>query len=196
MANLITLSRLTLAFIIVAIALYANTSIQFINAPLVIIIILLDGLDGIIARKCKETSVFGAVFDIAADRIIEITLWITLAQLNIVSIWVALIFLSRGILVDSLRNQHAYRGNMPFSIMRTSFGKFLVASRTMRFTSGLIKLMVFSWLFFLIPASETWPQVFVTYDTLFNCISNFLIYLSVAICLARGIPVIAESILT
>lgn len=195
MANLITLFRLTSVFVIGAIALYADTPWQFLNPPLIIINILLDGLDGIIARKHNEDSVFGALFDIAADRIIEITLWFILAQLNVVSVWIALIYLTRGILVDNLRTPHANLGNMPFSIMKTSLGKFLVGSRTMRFASGLIKLITFSWLFFMIPASDAWPTFFVTYDFLFSWISNILIYTSVAICLARGIPVIMETAL-
>ena len=195
MANLITLFRLMSVFIIGAIALYAAPQWQLINAPLIIINILLDGLDGKIARARNETTVFGAVFDIAADRIIEITLWLILAELGAVSIWIAIIFVTRGILVDSLRKHHADQGKLPFSIMRTPLGKFLVASRTMRFAIGFIKLITFSWLFFLIPAAEIWPQIFVIHNDLFSYISNILVYTSVTISLARGIPVILEAII-
>ena len=195
MANLITLFRLMSVFIIGAIALYAAPQWQLLNAPLIIINILLDGLDGKIARARNETTVFGAVFDIAADRIIEITLWLILAELGAVSIWIAIIFVTRGILVDSLRKHHADQGKLPFSIMRTPLGKFLVASRTMRFAIGFIKLITFSWLFFLIPAAEIWPQIFVIHNDLFSYISNILVYTSVTISLARGIPVILEAII-
>jgi len=195
MANLITLFRLMSVFIIGAIALYAAPQWQLINAPLIIINILLDGLDGKIARARNETTVFGAVFDIAADRIIEITLWLILAELGAVSIWIAIIFVTRGILVDSLRKHHADQGKLPFSIMRTPLGKFLVASRTMRFAIGFIKLITFSWLFFLIPAAEIWPQIFIIHNDLFSYISNILVYTSVTTSLARGIPVILEAII-
>ncbi|OGT07755.1 MAG: hypothetical protein A2V89_02095 [Gammaproteobacteria bacterium RBG_16_37_9] len=195
MANLITLFRLMSVFIIGAIALYAAPQWQLLNAPLIIINILLDGLDGKIARARNETTVFGAVFDIAADRIIEITLWLILAELGAVSIWIAIIFVTRGILVDSLRKHHADQGKLPFSIMRTPLGKFLVASRTMRFAIGFIKLITFSWLFFLIPAAEIWPQIFIIHNDLFSYISNILVYTSVTISLARGIPVILEAII-
>lgn len=193
MANLITFVRLMSVFIIGAIALYATPTWQLLNTPLIIINILLDGLDGIIARSRNETSVFGAVFDIAADRIIEITLWIILAYLHAVSVWVALLFLTRGILVDSLRKTHANQGKTPFSIMTTPLGKFLVASRTMRFAYGTTKLVAFSWLFFLIPAIEIWPHFFISHAYLICYISNFLISTAVAICLARGIPIIVEA---
>lgn len=193
MANLITLLRLASVFVIGAIALYADTSWQFLTPPLIIINILLDGLDGIVARIHKEDTVFGALFDIAADRIIEITLWMILAKLNIVPIWIALIYLTRGILVDSLRAPHARQGNMPFSIVKTHLGKFLVASRTMRFASGLIKLVTFSWLFFIIPAASTWPEIFTANSILISWLNNILIYTAVTICLARGLPVMLET---
>ena len=194
MANLITLFRLLLLFIIVAIALYASPKWQLLNSLLIIINIILDGLDGITARLRNETSVFGAVFDIATDRIIEITLWVVLAKLNMVSIWIAIIFVTRGILVDSLRNSCASQGRTPFSIMTTRAGEFLVKSRTMRFLSGLTKLLVFSWLFFLIAAVEAWPQTFSAYHYICDLVSNILISSAVILCLARGIPVILESI--
>ena len=192
MANLITFIRLLLVFIIGATALYVEVPWQFLNVPLIIVAILLDGLDGIIARKRNESSVFGAVFDIAVDRITEIALWIILTQLSMVSGWVAIIFLTRGILVDSLRKPYADQGQLPFSIMRTPLGKFLVASRTMRFAAGFIKLITFSWLFFLLPAAEFWPQTFINYYPIINTISNTLVYTAVAICLLRGIPVVLE----
>ncbi|OGT08564.1 MAG: hypothetical protein A2V89_05015 [Gammaproteobacteria bacterium RBG_16_37_9] len=195
MANLITLFRLISVFIIGAIALYAEPQWQLLNPPLIIINILLDGLDGKIARMRNESSVFGAVFDIAADRIIEITLWLILADLGMVSIWIAIIFVTRGILVDSLRKHHADQGKLPFSIMKTPLGKFLVASRTMRFAIGFIKLVTFSWLFFLIPAAEIWPQIFIVNHELLNYISNTLVYSMVTISLVRGVPVILEAVI-
>ena len=195
MANLITLIRLAAVFVIGAIALYAPAPWQLLNVPLIIINILLDGLDGYIARARHETSVFGAVFDIAADRIIESVLWMVLASLGMVSIWVAIILITRGILIDSLRKPHTHKGTSPFGIMKTALGKFLVASRTMRFTVGLFKLITFSWLFFLVPAPDLWPQMVIDNYAMFNLISNVLVCTTIIICLARGIPVALEALL-
>jgi CDP-diacylglycerol---glycerol-3-phosphate 3-phosphatidyltransferase len=195
MANLITFIRLAQVFIIAAIALYAPAQWQLLNAPLIMINIILDGLDGIIARVRHEASVFGAVFDIAADRTIELVLWVVLVKLGMVSIWVAIIIITRGVLVDSLRKPHTDQGEVPFGIMRTAFGKFLVASRTMRFAIGFLKMVTFSWLFFLAPASTLWPQMVMTHYVLFDFISSMLVFVTVTICLARGIPVILEAIL-
>ena len=71
MANIITLLRLLLVFVITALIEYASPLWQLLNVPLVMIIMSLDGVDGIVARACKETSLFGAVFDVAADRIMD-----------------------------------------------------------------------------------------------------------------------------
>lgn len=191
MANLITLIRLLAVFVIGAIALYAPHPWQLLNAPLIIINILLDGLDGMVARWRHEDSVFGAIFDIAADRIIECVLWMILAAIGTVSIWIPIIIVTRGVLIDSLRKPSTVKGKAPLSIMKTEIGKFLVASRTMRCAIGLFKLITFSWVYFLIPAHALWPQTFMSY----YLINDILVYTTVAICLARGIPVILEAIL-
>jgi CDP-diacylglycerol--glycerol-3-phosphate 3-phosphatidyltransferase len=193
MANLITFIRLIEVFIITALALYAPPVWQLLNVPLIIINITMDGIDGHVARIRNETSVFGAVFDITADRIIESVLWITLVSLGLVSVWVAIVLITRGILIDSLRKPHTHQGKPPFNIMKTNIGKFLVASRIMRFTVGLAKLVTFSWLFFLIPAPAIWPTMWLANYDLLNVVSIILISITVLICLARGIPVILES---
>lgn len=195
LANAITFIRLILVFIISALALYASPTWQLVNVPLVIIMIAMDGLDGIIARARNETSLFGAVFDIAADRIIEITLWIILAKINLVSVWVAIIFVTRGILVDSLRHQRVEEKQTPFSIMRTKLGKFLVADKGVRTFYAVLKLITFTWLFFIPSLSNLWVNLWYNNILLFDLISAVLIYSTIAMCLIRGIPVLLETLL-
>jgi CDP-diacylglycerol---glycerol-3-phosphate 3-phosphatidyltransferase len=192
MANFITLLRMGLVFIVVAIALYANPVWQLINPFLIVFIMLLDALDGIIARARNEASLFGAVFDIAADRFIEIAVWTLLAKINLVSTWIPLIFLFRGVLVDGLRYEHAGKGIAPFNIMQSKLGKFLVASRFMRFFYGTIKLVAFSWLLFMQPAPLVFSMFYKHYAFTLQIISNVLIYITLITCLVRGIPVLYE----
>ncbi|MFA6409622.1 MAG: CDP-alcohol phosphatidyltransferase family protein [Gammaproteobacteria bacterium] len=195
MANLVTFLRLFLVFIITALVEYAPPMWQLLNVFLLIIIMALDGLDGIIARFRKEDSLFGAIFDIAADRIIEITLWITLLGSGFVSVWVPIIFVVRGVLVDNLRKKYSDSGRSPFSIMQTKWGQFLVASRTMRFTYGGFKLITFAWLLFLFPATQLWSAFFTSKMTGILIFNDFLIYSTVILCLLRGLPVIFEAII-
>ena len=92
-----------------------------------------DGLDGYIARKRNETSLFGALFDIAGDRIVELTLWIVAADIDLVPIWVPLVFIIRGVIVDTIRSSNAVaEGVAPFALMRSPLGKFIVAGKFMR----------------------------------------------------------------
>jgi CDP-diacylglycerol---glycerol-3-phosphate 3-phosphatidyltransferase len=103
MANLITLLRFLLLFLLVAMAYWASPSMQLVNAPLLVLIIALDGLDGWVARRRGETSVFGSIFDIAVDRVVENVLWIVLGDLGLIPIWVAIVFIVRGAIVDAIR---------------------------------------------------------------------------------------------
>ena len=195
MANFITLLRLLLLFLVIALVQYASPTWQLLTAPLSIVVMLLDVADGMIARARQETSLFGAVFDIATDRIIEISLWVVLLKSNFVSIWIPIIFVVRGVLVDALRKKYSDLGLEPFSIMRTVLGRFCVSSRSMRFLYGMFKLISFAWLLFLLPASVLWSNVYSANLPLISMVSYILIYSTLAICLIRGIPVILETIL-
>src|SRR5690606_28417750 len=131
--NLITLSRLVLLLIVAGLFYLPPGPVHFIGFVLIILIFVSDGLDGYIARKRNETSLFGALFDIAGDRIVELTLWIVAADIDLVPVWVPLVFIVRGVIVDTIRSSHAVaRGVTPFAVMRSPIGKFIVAGRFMR----------------------------------------------------------------
>src|SRR4029453_19029077 len=83
MANLITLSRLLLLFVVVAIAYQPPTWLKLIDIPLLIFVFVTDGLDGYVARRRGEASQFGAMFDIAVDRIVELSLWVVFTHLDL-----------------------------------------------------------------------------------------------------------------
>jgi len=60
-----------------------------------LIIIALDGVDGCVAHNRGEISLFGSIFDIAADRMVESVLWLVLANQDLVPVWVTILFLTR-----------------------------------------------------------------------------------------------------
>src|SRR5690606_22331014 len=91
MANLITVARLLLLIVVVLIAYQPYSYWHFVNVLLLILVFVSDGIDGYVARKRNETSVFGAMFDIASDRMTELTMWIVLVDLDIVAVWVPLV---------------------------------------------------------------------------------------------------------
>ena len=61
MANLVTLSRLLLLIVVVALSYVPPTPWQLASFFLIILIFVTDGLDGYIARRRHETSLFGAL---------------------------------------------------------------------------------------------------------------------------------------
>jgi len=80
LANWITLSRIPLLGIIIALLYGASATAQLIAAPLILVLILMDTLDGVLARARGETSLLGSVLDIAADRAVEYALWMVFAH--------------------------------------------------------------------------------------------------------------------
>lgn len=193
MANLITLSRLLLLIAVVAIAYQPPALWQLVNVALLIIVFITDGLDGYVARKRNETSLFGAMFDIAGDRIVEITMWIVLADLDLVPVWVPLVFVIRGVVVDTIRvSQASSHRQSPFSMMESTLGKRLVAGQFMRIFYAVLKAVTFCWLLLILPLPVAVPQVWVDWAGVMNLLAGVLVYLSVAICLVRGLPVIVE----
>lgn len=193
MANLVTLSRLILLLVVVWLFYLPPTAWSFLSFFLIIFIFVTDGLDGYIARKRNETSLFGALFDIAGDRITELTLWIVAADTDLVPIWVPLVFIIRGVIVDTIRSSNAVaQGVTPFAVMRTALGKFIVASKTVRILYAVAKASAFAGLALQHPGPIVLPAFWDSVGWLLTWLTYFFVYVSVALCIARGLPVIAE----
>ena len=192
MANLITLMRLLLLFVLITLAYRAPPQWQLLDAPLLVLIIALDGLDGYVARKRGETSVFGAVFDIAVDRVVEMILWVVLGHLGLVPIWVAMVFIIRGTMVDAIRYAAIAQGETAFGMMRSPLGRLLVASRFMRGLYGTVKALTFGWVLLIQPVPRLDPAIWAAHSEAFAVVTTILVVSSVALCLLRGLPVIVE----
>lgn len=192
MANLITLARLLLLFGLVVLAYKAAPQWQLLNAPLLILIIALDGLDGYVARRRGETSLFGSVFDIAVDRVVEMILWVVLGDLGLVPMWVAMVFIIRGTIVDAIRYGAMSRGATAFGMVRSPAGRFLVASRFMRALYGTAKALTFGWVLLIQPLPRLDPALWTAWSGDFAMITTILVVSSVALCLLRGLPVVIE----
>jgi CDP-diacylglycerol--glycerol-3-phosphate 3-phosphatidyltransferase len=192
MANLITSFRFMLVFVLVAMIYLAPPAWQLVNPLFLIFIITLDAIDGYVARRRGENTVFGSVYDIAVDRVVENILWIVLADMDLVPVWVALVFVTRGLLVDSIRGQAANRGVGAFEMMRSPLGRFLVAGRFMRGFYGTLKAVTFAWILLFQPVPVLFPDFWAQWAAPLGMVSLSLVYFSVIICLVRGIPVFLE----
>jgi CDP-diacylglycerol--glycerol-3-phosphate 3-phosphatidyltransferase len=148
-ANLITIARLILLFVAIGMIYWGNAAVILAAIPLIAIIFAADGLDGYVARKRNSTSQFGAVFDIAGDRIVENALWIIFAELQLIPVWIPLLVMTRGFVVDGIRSIGYSRGETPFgekNMMRSSLTTWLTAGRFMRNTYGYAKALGFLFL--------------------------------------------------
>lgn len=193
MANLITLSRLLLLIVVVIIAYQPPSALQVLNVPLLILVFVTDGLDGWVARRRNETSLFGAMFDIAGDRIVELTMWIVLADLKLVPIWVPLVFVIRGTIVDTIRAaQTTSRRQSPFAMMETPLGRWLVAGKFMRIFYAVLKATAFCWLLLLQPLPVIIPELWAAWGPALTAVGRGLVYLAVLLCILRGLPVLVE----
>ncbi|WP_119462446.1 CDP-alcohol phosphatidyltransferase family protein [Rhodospirillaceae bacterium SYSU D60014] len=196
MANLITTIRFALLFVLVASAYFAAAKWQLLNAPLLLLIIALDGVDGYVARRRGEASAFGAIFDIAVDRVVENVLWVVLAHLDLVPVWVAIVFITRGSIVDSIRYAAISGGKTAFGMMQSPLGRFLVAGRFMRGSYGAVKAVTFGWIFLVQPWPRLDPELWAAWSLPIETVTMTLVYASTAICVIRGVPVIAEFLMT
>ena len=195
MANLVTLSRLLLLLVVVALSYVPPTPWQFANFFLIILIFVTDGLDGYVARKRNETSLFGALFDIAGDRIVELTLWVVAADTDLVRAWVPLVFIWRGVIVDTIRSTTAVAHAMaPFALMRSRFGRFIVASKFVRVLYAVVKASAFTLLALQRPFPQYLPELWAYVGGAVTAFTYSCVYLAVLLCVARGVPVIAEFI--
>jgi CDP-diacylglycerol---glycerol-3-phosphate 3-phosphatidyltransferase len=193
MANLVTLGRVLLLLVVAWLYYLPPNAWQFAGFFLTILIFVSDGLDGYIARRRNETSLFGALFDIAGDRITELTLWIVAADNDLVPIWVPLVFIARGVIVDTIRSSKALaQGVTPFALMSSPLGKFIVAGKFMRISYAVVKACAFSGLALQEPFPAVWPQLWDRVGWPLTAITYFFVYLSVILCIVRGLPVIAE----
>jgi hypothetical protein len=94
--------------------------------------------------------------------------------------------------VDSIRSHGIQQGKTPFGQIMSRSGQFLVGSRFMRAFYGTLKVVTFGWLFMLQPWPALWPVFWANNSRYFTVATAVLIYLTVAVCILRSIPVITE----
>ncbi len=204
MANLLTILRMILAVIAIEFLFTGHSGFYIAAVFITFFVIVLDGLDGYVARKFNEQSKFGSVFDILGDRVVENLYWIAFALLGYVAAWIPMVVVARGIITDGLRSIALSQGYTAFgesSMMKNKFCHFLTASRFSRAVYGVAKTLVFLMLIIAhIPNLEYYNPVSVNQFVVYKSIQPYLIitadvlvYITVAMCIIRGLPVIFES---
>ncbi len=104
---------------------------------------LLDGLDGLLARRLCASNNIGSLIDTLGDRITENVLLIFFAYKKLIPLFIPLVFISRSFISDFIRFLAFNKGIGTFSINKSKFGFYIVASKTSRATYLILKLLVF-----------------------------------------------------
>ncbi len=193
MANRITLVRIVLLFIGIGFIYTYTVSGELIAFVIILIVILLDGLDGLVARWEGRSDETGAVIDIFGDRVVENALWIVFAQIGLIPVWVPLVVIVRGLATDAIRSLAMKERRM----IRSKLGYWVVASRASRAIYATAKAIAFGCLILymaLIQAQARGGELGMMEGRLpqiYN-VALGLVYFTVAFCLVRGMPVLIE----
>ena len=191
-ANIVSVSRIFVAYAAIAL-LYEKTTWSYILAFILTInAFSMDGLDGYLARKLNQSSEWGYVLDILGDRIVEVSYWTVFAVMGWINILFPLVCVARAFTTDGIRSVALSKGMTAFgekSMQSTSWGKFICASRFMRISYAVAKVLAFLLLIAVnTPGMEFWKGT----PTL-HIITMIFAWAAIIFCVVRAIPVVAES---
>jgi len=196
--NGVTLLRIGLLVVLVFMIYNEFIWARVFAAFLTILVIIMDWLDGYLARKLNESTALGSVLDIAGDRVVECVLWICLADLDLIGVWIPILVISRDIFTDSIRNyvlRFGYSGFGEKSMMRTRMGRFLTGSPIMRTSYAILKAVTFALLLLvsgLKGLTHHWAWFPAAALEIGLRIGRMTAIITAAVCMVRGIPVILE----
>jgi len=140
-ANLITLFRLILA-LIGAFMLNVDGPLRQvkISAGLFIFSIILDKIDGMIARKYNCCTNFGEKLDIAVDKIITAVFFLCLLDLRVINRHLIAAWLIRDLLTQALRN-YALSNGIVLKTYRLSKAQYII--QCIAIATGLLSFAYF-----------------------------------------------------
>ncbi len=191
-ANMITLFRLMLVFVVISLFGY-HIYLDILLVALIGLILLLDAVDGYVARKLNQTSAFGALLDIIGDRIVECVFWVYFAVVGLIPFWIPVIVIARGFFTDGLRSAAFAQGKTAFgenSMMTSRWTRALTSSRASRSIYGISKALAFVYLGGVIAFKNSgiYPELIVGLELA----GVILSVIAVAMCVIRGLPVLVD----
>jgi CDP-diacylglycerol---glycerol-3-phosphate 3-phosphatidyltransferase len=194
--NRITSLRVVLGFM--AVGLFGrNAWLNLLAVALTLSAIMLDALDGHIARAKKMATPEGAQIDILGDRMIENMYFTYFAVVGMVSLWLPMLFFARGAATDFLRGlalKAGYCGWGANTMLRNKWARLLVASRWSRGAYATLKCLCFCYLglelaFLRGPVALLGP-VNADLHAPVRMGAHFLAWATAAFCIVRGLPVL------
>ncbi|MEW6568492.1 MAG: CDP-alcohol phosphatidyltransferase family protein [Chloroflexota bacterium] len=194
MANWITLSRFPGLLAFVLMLYFGSPAVRLASVPFLFFLLMLDTVDGAVARARGQTSLMGSVLDIAADRTYELVLWVALANLALIPVAIPLIVIGRTTLTDALRSIGISQGKRPFDQHRSRLGRFLVASPWMRSSYSIAKITAFCGLTLGLALAGYPPEsgAHRAAPVLLE-LFGLAAWVATGLCVVRGLPVIVSA---
>lgn len=94
--NLITIGRLFLVPLVIVMIVGANWEAAFV---LFVVAGISDAVDGFLAKNCGMASELGAWLDPAADKALIVSIYITLAVVGAVPVWLVVLVVARDLMI-------------------------------------------------------------------------------------------------
>ncbi|MCE6090589.1 CDP-diacylglycerol--glycerol-3-phosphate 3-phosphatidyltransferase [Mycoplasmopsis agalactiae] len=110
-----------------------------------------DYLDGWLARKNKQVTSFGKLFDPIADKLIVITTLISLSIFGFIPLWITILFVARDLIVDAIRVLMAQNN---VDVKASIWGKLKTLTQTIAIIIVLVVAVAFN--FSLISNWKDW----------------------------------------
>lgn len=196
--NKITLLRVGVGF--AAVGLFGRSAwLNLMAVGLTVTAILLDALDGHIARKKKLATPEGAQIDILGDRMIENMYFTYFAVVGMVSLWLPMLFFARGAATDFLRSLAFRAGHSGWgmnAMLQNAWSRALVASRWSRGLYAAMKCLCFCYLGLELalthgPIALLSPVTMNTQMAI-RAGAQSLAWATAVFCVIRGLPVFLE----
>ena len=138
--NILTISRIVLLPVLIILIFSDSNLTNFLSIVLFIVMSITDYLDGLIARKTKNTSNFGKMLDPIADKLFVVLILITFisdSMLSGIHLIPAYLIIAREIFISGLR-EYASSDDNKKGIPVSNLGKYKTAAQM----SGLFLILL------------------------------------------------------
>ena len=138
--NILTISRIVLLPVLIILIFSDSNLTNFLSIVLFIMMSITDYLDGLIARKTKNTSNFGKMLDPIADKLFVVLILITFisdSMLLGIHLIPAYLIIAREIFISGLR-EYASSDDIKKEIPVSNLGKYKTAAQM----SGLFLILL------------------------------------------------------
>lgn len=133
-----------------------NRTLSYTATVIFIVAMLSDIIDGYIARRRKIISTFGQFFDPLADKLLFLVAMIFMVELGRIPAWIVCIFLTREVIVTTLRGVAIDEGIV---IAASHWGKYKSALMSVTAVGLLIHYPLFGIQWRLVAWVFVWPAL-------------------------------------